>query len=123
MADKQDEFAVSQGKKVAKLTLRVENYASMKLRFDKGFLIVEYQSDFYGPVEEDGARVLMTKQLLEEPIIHWDNITEVPVNFSNAKGAVDLTAHAQVQRLLSDGHKGFSITRAGILFGRESTGR
>lgn len=121
LADKQDEFAIREGKRVARLTLRVENYPSMKLRIDKGFLIVDYLPEFYGPAELDGARVLMTKQLLEEPILHWNDIVEVSVSFSNAKGAVDLKAHAQIQQLLNVGYKGFSVTRAGILFGREFT--
>lgn len=121
LADEQDRFAIGSGKRVARLTLRVENYPSIKLRLDKGFLVVEYLPNFYGPAELDGARLLMTKQLLEEPILHWKDIIEVPVQFSNAKGAVDLEAHEQVRQLLSDGYKGFSVTRAGILFGREST--
>lgn len=53
-------------------------------------------------------------------LIGW--FTEDPDCFC-VRFTVDLKAHKQIQQLLDDGYKGFSITRAGILFGRESMGR
>lgn len=121
LAQAQEEFAIGNGKAYASLTVRAENYPSIKMRIEQGFTVVEYLSDFYGSVEEDGARLLMRNKFDDVEIDNYFDTTVVPVRFGEA---VDKDAHVKIQSAVRSNFHGYAITReaghqAGLLhFGK-----
>ena len=59
----QEIIAKEAGKSRSTLTVRLENAQSIRGRFKAGFHIVGYDPNYYGSVEEDGARIIMEKRL------------------------------------------------------------
>lgn len=114
LAEAQDVCVRAQGKKRATLTVRVENYPSIRMRLECGFLITGYLPDFYGSMESNGARFLMTKNIDDPTIPQFRDITEIPVAFGES---VDLSAHAAIAEIINLGYKGYKIDRqAGKIF-------
>lgn len=58
----QDIIAKEAGKTRSTLTVRLENAQSLRGRFKAGFHVVGYDPTHYGPVEDDGARLIMEKK-------------------------------------------------------------
>ena len=51
------------------LTVRPENARSVRARLKQGFLITGYDRNRYGPMQNGGSRLLMTKFLNQEPVV------------------------------------------------------
>ncbi len=64
----QEIVALQAGKTKCKLTARLENAQSLRGRFKAGYKIVGYDPNYYGSFEQDGARVVMEKNLLENAV-------------------------------------------------------
>jgi|SRR3989344_3288999 len=107
LAAAQDNFARTQNKTKAALTVRVENYASIKLRLECDFLITAYLPNFYGQPEENGARLLMTKEF-RKSLPFFSRELRVPVTFG---GSPDLAAHRMISETLAAGYQGYKVYR------------
>ena len=108
----QEKFAVNQGKTKFLLTIRVENYPSLKLRMASGFKIIGYDKAYYGSNYPEDARVLLIKD------IGIQNSTpasykKIPVVFT---GNHDQLAHEKIDQAIKDGFVGYDIDREGIFF-------
>lgn len=135
----QEEVALQSGKSRNTLTARLENAQSLRGRFKAGYTIVGYSPSYYGPMERDGARVLVEKNhknlripfmpnILAEGVISGkieavdnENIDliisqrhDFIVMAVNVGDEVDLHAHNLVGRILSSGHyKGIGLLKPG----------
>lgn len=119
LAKAQDTLARHHGKAAALATVRLENYQSLKMRFDLGFLVVAYLPTFYGTPETNGARLLIRKPLLAATTPLSEH-ARLPVQFGESP---DLLAHAQIPPLFERGLQAFAITgakdtRGHLVFGR-----
>ncbi len=97
LAAAQDAFALKSGAKRASLTVRVENYPSLRLRFNSGFRGLRYILNFYGEGLTN-ARLFMTKSFEAQAQKEYRDVREVPVGFGDEP---DPDAHAQASDLLS----------------------
>lgn len=117
LATAQDSFASAQGKIKASLTVRPENYASIKLRMDKGFLITGYLPRFYESADGAGDRLFMFKNFCPAPFPAFSNISSVAVVFGNVP---DHRADQSIAELIGQGYQGFKIDKkeGKIYFGK-----
>jgi ribosomal protein S18 acetylase RimI-like enzyme len=114
LANQQETLAWTRGKNELQLTVRVENYASLKMRMDLGFEIFDYQPDFYGSEIETCSRVFMKKTLdeISDPGLETFFIF-IPVVFGDKH---DPVAHEKISEALAKGLQGKKIDRRGIYF-------
>ena len=82
LAAAQDEVSQMRNKHGSLLTIRPENYESLKLRFSVNFVVVDYLPEFYGKPKENGARLLLKKHFGFEKLA-YDNTIRVPVSFGS----------------------------------------
>ena len=75
----QDIIAQEAGKSRSTLTVRLENAQSLRGRFKAGFHIVGYDPNYYGSIEEDGARIIMEKHFFEEKREVFDTDTLIDI--------------------------------------------
>lgn len=61
------ETAIENGVKELRLSVRAENYPSLKLMFSQGFQIIEYKKNFYGPDKIKGSRLIMSRKKEQDP--------------------------------------------------------
>lgn len=109
----QDEIAGSRGAMCVFTTIRVENYASLKLFVDTGYRVVRC-IPFYGSSIEE-RRLLLRRDLNVEAVTQLDGAVFAKIRFGDE---VDSDAHEQIVALLDGGLVGVSVSRAGILFAR-----
>lgn len=123
-------------KKAMTLTVRVENARSIRARLKAGFRITGYDPNYYGPIEEGGARLIIKKDLINEsfpfipqrqidrlldgkiPVINESNATTIltwqppeialPTHVSDT---ADLSAHALIQSAVKNGYVGNGLLR------------
>jgi predicted GNAT superfamily acetyltransferase len=107
LAAAQDQVARQSGKTEAELTIRPENYQSLRLRFLTGFSAVQYLPDFYGPAEENGARLLLRKSYASARP-NYSSVARIPVCFGSTP---DLPAHRTIAEHLARGFCGFNVQR------------
>jgi N-dimethylarginine dimethylaminohydrolase len=131
----QEVAAREEGKTKIRLTVRVENTESIRAQLKAGFRIVEYDPTRYGFTENDGARLIMEKDLLHEnfpfdpvknakmvkdsaiPIIIIPEeldviIYEKPARLATAvynEDKVNLTSHRIIERLTAGGYIGTTL--------------
>lgn len=93
-------------------TVRVENYASLKIFVGIGHEIVD-RIPFYG--DDIGEnRLLLRRSLVNTvPCEHQGPPVEVEVAFGDD---IDLPAHADISNLLQAGYIGTGVTKGGIVF-------
>lgn len=114
LAQKQEDLAVMQKKQELHLTVRVENYPSLKMRMSLGFCIVSYIPFFYGPHQAEDARLLMVKKLEQKaPDYSGSASLHVPVDFSLPFNPL---VHSQIASLCEKGFVGHDIDHTGIFF-------
>ncbi|MEK7537738.1 MAG: GNAT family N-acetyltransferase [Patescibacteria group bacterium] len=124
--ESQKVLARAKGKDTLVATVRVENYPSLRLRMKNGFRIAGYDPEFYGPLEEGGARAVIKSttesvELADKDLgiefhqvsvfdgQHFDQETYlVPVQFGDL---VDVDANEKVRALLTAGYEGVWIIR------------
>ncbi len=105
------DIAVERGVEEIHLSVRVENYSSLKLMFGQGYEIFDYRKDFYGPNKIEGPRLMMKKtQRRQEKVPHSELF--VPTLFDT----FDENVHAMIAKNIKNGHIGISISREGIHF-------
>ena len=106
--------AIENGVKELRLSVRAENYPSLKLMFSQGFQIIEYKKDFYGLDKKKGSRLIMSKKKIEEKL-KYKNKKFVPINF---KKSVSDKPYDQIEDLISQGFCGVGVNKLGIEFVR-----
>lgn len=109
----QEKYAIEQGKTKFLLTIRVENYPSLKIRMSAGFKIIGYDKGYYGNNYPEDARLILVKD------ISIQNSTpasykKIPVVFFT--GNHDQLAHEKIDQAIKDGFVGYDIDREGIFF-------
>jgi ribosomal protein S18 acetylase RimI-like enzyme len=115
LADAQDYFARTSGKKRASLTVRVENLPSLKLRLRSGFQICNYLSNFYPGEAGTGSRLLLTRILMGVERQIFTDVIEVPVSFADER--IELSVHDRIKSLLSVGYVGFAVDDSNLYWG------
>ncbi|MBI4157987.1 GNAT family N-acetyltransferase [Candidatus Woesebacteria bacterium] len=134
----QEMVALEAGKTRSTLTVRLENAPSIRSRFKAGFEVVGYDPKKYGSVEEDGARLIMEKNLVNPaknpsnealrveiaagkiPLATDENISQILINGTPLVGIlvkngdeVDFSAHKLVKKAFKNGnYKGIGLLRA-----------
>lgn len=111
-----DRCAYEAGCKETLLTVRIENYPSIRLMMGTGYHIYGYDPTFYGSNLETDSRILMKRHLngngngekvfLRGPVF-------VPVVFGDEH---DPPAHESVSSLVENNHIGKKIDRQGLYF-------
>ncbi len=117
----QEQWAKDHNKEQLTLTVRVENAASLRARLKFGFVITGYDPTCYGPFEEGGARLWMTKYIAHPGVFEPEKLAAsmlahtlsqdvmvIPVQFGLGN---DLAAHAAIQSLISDGYIGVGLLK------------
>ena len=106
------EVALSKGLSEVRLSVRVENYPSLKLMFGQGFHVIEYYKDFHSPNKARSPRLIMSKSVAKRK--YEESNVFIPVTFfdSSAEG----TAHKKIAGLLQAGYIGVDVNREGIFF-------
>ncbi len=97
------------------LTVRAENYTSIKLHTDLGFRIVGYLPNFYGN-NPSNARLLMKKpagRSYEDGLMNTIDVERVPVHYGDTH---DPYAHGVIWSLIAHGYQGVSADRHGLTF-------
>lgn len=87
----QEIVAREAGKSKSTLTVRLENAQSIRGRFKAGFHIVGYDPNYYGSVEDDGARLLMEKHFSEKSNEVFDTDRLVDIVFDGSLLILDDT--------------------------------
>jgi len=135
----QEKAARQAGKTRMWLTVRVENTRSIRARLKAGFRITAYDRDHYGPRDSDGARLIMEKDLVDEPLPFapkeqldrlrrgetttlgddqgFSSLEEYPVEvaipvFSSSSAQeprVDFRAHDALEQTLASGYVGVGL--------------
>ena len=114
LALEQEKEAKASKKTELQLTVRVENYPSLRMRTKLGYEVYAYSRDFYGPNPDNDARLFLRKRLSEEISLKEVKVA-VTVIFGDKHDAV---AHRHIQEMLSMGYYGVAVDREnGILFG------
>jgi ribosomal protein S18 acetylase RimI-like enzyme len=113
LAMEQEKAARESGKKELHLTVRVENYASLRMRTGLGYRIIAYRESFYGPSPANDARVIMSKVL--DGNVGGEAVKgAVKVDFD---GAYNARTHHFIRDFLKLGYRGVAVDRKrGILF-------
>jgi ribosomal protein S18 acetylase RimI-like enzyme len=130
MYAKQEAFAKQNGKSFLTLTIRVENAASIRARVKSGFVITGYDPTCYGPTEEGGARLWLTKQIdhphIFSPMEFGDALQKgiLPIFGHDTSLApdtcavgvqpglsVDYEAHHHIAQLISQGYQGVGMLK------------
>ncbi len=108
------ETAVSSGVEELRLSVRAENYPSLKLMFNQGFEIIEYKKNFYGPDKIKSPRLIMSKKNKKNEEKHL--LTKfVNVDFNRP---FSKNTHNQIKSLILQGFRGVSVNGLGIEFAR-----
>ncbi len=94
------------------LSARLENAASLKLRFQQGFVISGCAANFYGE-GVSGARVLLTKAFEQSLVGSFEHV-RVPVRFGELP---DPCAFDRIVRIVNAGKVGIGVDANGVLFG------
>lgn len=102
------------------MTIRVENYSSLRFRLGMNYKIYRYQPDFYGPDVSKHSRLFLKKNLSDNEIFPVGRVDTscsivVPVDFTNDYDAV---AHSRISELLLDGYSGVAVDKRGIYFAK-----
>ena len=120
LAMEQERLSLLMDASTMRMTVRVENYPSLRLMLRLGHHIYGYSPDFYGPNDID-ARLLLEKNLHshqvlnDEMFVHQNGEVLVPVGFGEIH---DHVAHKHISNLISEGYKGIWINHSGIFFGK-----
>lgn len=110
----QEKVAKQAGKKIIRLTVRVENPASIRARFKMGYSITGYDSAFYGPLKKGGARLFMSK-IIGKPAPFYTNRVAGSVAVPITPGyTVDLSAHQTIRKLMSSGYTGIGLLKSTV---------
>jgi len=109
----QEKFAIKKGKTKFLLTIRVENYPSLKLRLSSGFKIIGYDEKYYGLNYPEDARLILVKNLNSKEQI-FKACLKIPITFFTSN--YDTLAHKKIAQAIKDGLVGYDIDRLGISF-------
>lgn len=114
LAIAQEELAIELGISEIQMTVRVENYPSIKLWISVGYEIYNYVPNFYGSNVAKDARLFLRKNFSRnsQPRQHKIKATANVIFGDNH----DPNAHMQIAELLSDGHLGVDVNHEGIHF-------
>jgi ribosomal protein S18 acetylase RimI-like enzyme len=99
------------------LTVRLENAKSIRSRLNFGFVITGYSPNYYGSVENDGARLIMTKKLNTNNVLSKGPTKEYNLNsceqvLVKCGETVDIKAHKKIQELMETGkYEGINILK------------
>lgn len=109
----QEAVALEADKQKISLTVRLENAASIKARLKAGYQITAYHSNYYGKVEDGGARLWMAKDLTKPSTGYGGggNMAKENVTISPEMG-IDLPAHKLVADLLSHNYVGVGLAKS-----------
>lgn len=119
LAKEHELLAIERGMEVMEMTVRVENYASLRVMTGLGHKIGRYLPDFYGPNQTTDARVFLSKRLSPDFPASRDGNDGgvfVPVDYTSP---YDAEAHQRIANLISTGHTGIHVDRNGIYFEKE----
>ena len=113
----EEQEKVAKEKKIEEIhmSVRVENYPSLKLMFGCDCEIFGYRADFYGPELSDAR--LLVKQVLNRSVTksNSNDLVEVPVVFGDKH---DSHAHQKILQLMSNGYRGVGINCKGLYFSK-----
>jgi ribosomal protein S18 acetylase RimI-like enzyme len=114
LAIAQEELAIKMGISEIQMTVRVENYPSIKLWLSAGYEIYHYDPNFYGQDVANDARLFLKKDFSKNTQLgqRWIKAT-ADVTFGDGH---DLDAHIRIAELLKSGHIGVDVNRKGISF-------
>lgn len=106
------ETAVSKGASEVRLSVKIENYSSLKLMFDQGFKIIEYRKNFHGPNKIVSPRFIMSKKK-DNQKQQYTKTKFLPTAFQKP---LSKEVQSQIGFLMSRGFYGVDVTRLGIKF-------
>lgn len=116
----QNTWARESGCRQICLSCRVENFLGLALWFKEGYRIIGYDPTYYGQRADDGARLLLRKDLdSQSERIHRgrSDMTHRVVMVNFASHRIDFRAHEHIARLLEEGYIGYQVSQsAGIFF-------
>ncbi|AKM82083.1 TPA: GNAT family N-acetyltransferase [Candidatus Berkelbacteria bacterium] len=119
LAKEHELLAITKGMKVMEMTIRIENYASLRVMTGLGHKVLDYLSGFYGQDPTKDNRLLLSKKLSPDfpPIgaIHEGTIL-VPIDFNSPH---DAEAHQKIASLILTGHAGIHVDHNGLYFKKE----
>jgi len=107
------DVAIGHGVEEIHLSVRVENYPSLKLMFGQGYEIVNYCKDFYGPDKVEGPRLMMSKTRIKQKKEGSVEQFFVPVPFF---GSFNEAAHQAIAQHTKEGRRGIGVNREGLIF-------
>lgn len=112
----EEQERVAKEKKIEEIhmSVRVENYPSLKLMFGCGCEIFDYRANFYG-TELSDARLLVRQVYRSVTKSNSNGFIEVPVVFGDKH---DSHAHQEILQLIANGYKGVGISCKGLYFSK-----
>jgi ribosomal protein S18 acetylase RimI-like enzyme len=114
LAIAQEELAIEMGISEIQMTVRVENYPSIKLWLSVGYEIYHYVPNFYGQDVAKDARLFLRKDFSKSSqLIQREIRATADVVFGDSH---DPSAHMRIAELLESGHLGVEVNRKGINF-------
>lgn len=113
LAREREKIARQKGLRQLLMTIRVENYASLRLYHGEGFRSFVYQHDFYGNNPAEDARLLLRKDLLAPKIFSPPSDITVPIQFD---GKYDKKTHAKIHYLFLQRYEGVWVDKHGMHF-------
>lgn len=114
--------AITRNYKELLMTIRVENYYSLRLRLGMGYLIFGYNPIFYGKNRITDARLFLKKSIVDNTKIFperqpiSDDFVLVSVDFDNVP---NLEIHDKISELCNNGYIGIAIDKNGIYFKKQ----
>jgi len=114
LAIAQEELAIELGISEIQMTIRVENYPSIKLWISVGYEIYNYVPNFYGQNVAKDARLFLRKNFSKNSQSRQHEIRATArVTFGDN---YDPSAHMQIAELINGGHLGVGVNREEIHF-------
>lgn len=92
------------------LSVRIENYPSLKLMFQQGYKIFDYRKDFYGPSKVEGPRLMMNRTHDRDKNVRKGFFVAVSFN------SFDEKAHKLIAEHIARGRVGVGVTHEGLYF-------
>ena len=114
LALQQEAVSIICGKKELQMTIRVENYPSLRMRTKLGYKIYGYQEDFYGSDVSADSRLFLKKRLDDDvKTASCSVVKSIRVAFGSEH---DSEAHRCIKRMLELGYRGIAVDRENIYF-------
>ncbi len=106
-------IVISGGVKELHLSIRLENYPSLKLMFGQGFQIIGCRKSFLSPNKTKSSRLILAKKRTSLIKQHAPTkFVKIIFNGSSAN-----KSYNKIEDLVSQGFRGISVNKDGIEFG------